>query len=670
MVTPHSAVLDLRAGLRSTNRDAPCSSGMDAADRRTQNGFGDRPATGQSTPSTLPIREVTSPLLNGRRQPKQRLAVTVSNFRSGPDSGYDYAADVDLIVFAFGHSDIRVVGDLPSPPAFPDPSVPGRFQTDMRRWGQMLEERCHAIGADTAAAELSLPKLEPILERIARESDQSTKAHILIVATDQAETGSGFEHTDTITLVPFLLAVLPAIADRNGLQVDGCSAVQVVGDPTSPAVCWNGASRLIERISGFEGVRSIHLCLVGGTRALGTAISIRFSLADAAHSLPAISSWIVKEGSAEADELPTLLGGAIHRQRLLAMAESGRFADVATAIRAAPGFGLEEAAALSELGDALVTLDIDRALRFAPADLKGDLEALRMPTSRYGEASVAAVTGDISALVALILATIEIRWRAGECGAALALAHLVAEYGAHLAWQPVLGHALDPIRLRNHVDTPGSLYGVDESKCQIARGGYATEWASAVRRGEFGDEGGFADAMASTYARIGADFLVCGLRHRVEPRDWPVIPWFCTRNCAVWSSINREAQRALVGRVLVASLFKTSPLMQLRHRSPNAHFFAVPSPDDIESAAVKTVRGIGDALEGVAWSAAPNQPALWRSLSEDVDLRDLPSVVENLVRFISGDETLRASGIIDEVRRRLVDAVDKEAADDPPDRTR
>lgn len=183
-------------------------------------------------------------------------------------------------------------------------------------------------------------------------------------------------------------------------------------------------------------------------------------------------------------------------------------------------------------------------------------------------------------LFALMLEAVELRFARREPLLLVVTTHLMSEFLPQLAWEPVLGHAGDPLRLVHDV---GERWGTNDRRCAhpAALRAVVKRALTAVE----GDDVGFRAYLDRFHSRQGEALAVCAMNHRTTgPGDRPDCGTSCPHPCS-WALRGDEATRkALDARCRLALIFRDGPLVGLRHHAPVGHFFGVPSLGEVRDA--------------------------------------------------------------------------------------
>lgn len=270
---------------------------------------------------------------------------------------------------------------------------------------------------------------------------------------------------------------------------------------------------------------------------------------------------------------------------LASMIEGARFTELSECLRSIEQLSGERrrtALALCRAGARLLELDAVgfHEVQGVPADLVAEVERMRFP-STYTEPT----RGSLDSLVplyGLMLEALDVHWGRGDMAHVVLILHLLAEYLPLLVWEPVLGHAGDPLRLRDHVD--GTLWATPDCPMPRHRRS-AAERVLAMRpdapSGPVPPEQWRA-YLDRWHARVAAALSQCARRPgqgRPSADDGG-----CDRPCGVVTILPGDVVEDLAARMVLATAFAAAPVVELRHSAPVGHFFGVPRRDDVSAA--------------------------------------------------------------------------------------
>jgi hypothetical protein len=204
--------------------------------------------------------------------------------------------------------------------------------------------------------------------------------------------------------------------------------------------------------------------------------------------------------------------------------------------------------------------------------------ACRMPQSPREHAR-----GALESLVpayALLLEVLDVRWRRREMAAVVATVHIMSEYLPLLAWESILGHAGDPLRMGAAVGGPGSRFGDQSRDGACQHSGAERSAGAGLRRAPRSDAAwrGYLDRQHSNVAHA---LAVCAAE--------------CRNPCTVITRLSPADAELLARRSTLALAFTDSPIVRLRHSAPVGHGFGVPSPAEVTEAWTRTRNRLGQA---------------------------------------------------------------------------
>lgn len=187
-------------------------------------------------------------------------------------------------------------------------------------------------------------------------------------------------------------------------------------------------------------------------------------------------------------------------------------------------------------------------------------------------------------LYELMLEVVQLRSQRHEPLQVVVTAHLIAEYLAHLAWEPTLGHAGDPVLMSRSVD---GRWGTDDPDCPHNSAQRAT--AKRSLNASDGDQPGFTAYLDRFHSRLGDALSVCAMNHEsVDAGERPDVGETCPNPCPFVMRNDYAHRRDLDARVRLARIYEGSPIVALRHHAPVGHFFGVPSVAEISEAWLRT----------------------------------------------------------------------------------
>jgi hypothetical protein len=257
---------------------------------------------------------------------------------------------------------------------------------------------------------------------------------------------------------------------------------------------------------------------------------------------------------------------------LIALAERYSFGDVAALVAAgADGLTSAETARVRKLcvfGQRLLDLDAEDFGEADPDAVSADLRQrsllCRMPQAP-DERNRGAL-GSLRPAYALLLEVIEARWRRQETSALVAAVHIASEYAPLLAWEQVLGHAGDPLRLPDQVSGRDSVWGdYDNRDCPHTKAEKSA--AQRVLRVAHEPPSGWRAYLDRQHSNTSHALGVCAAA--------------CPRPCSVFARWDAE-QRALLTRgSKLAQALNDSAVVKLRHAAPVGRAFGVPARGEV-----------------------------------------------------------------------------------------
>lgn len=241
---------------------------------------------------------------------------------------------------------------------------------------------------------------------------------------------------------------------------------------------------------------------------------------------------------------------------------------------------LAEAARLAWLGRRVLGLDAEDfgalAGQFTAYGWSDDLVAASFPAEPRDPQRGA--LGSLVPIFELMLEASQIRMMRADYQSLVVNLHLMAEYVCQLAWESVLGHGGDPLRMGNFV---GERWGKQDSSCPHPSALRAT--ARRSLHACSGDVAGYVSYLDKFHSRLGEALAQCAMNHKtIAAGERPDVADTCPKPCAWatgWGS--REERRDLDARLRLAVIFIESPVISLRHHAPVGHFFGVPSLAEI-----------------------------------------------------------------------------------------
>lgn len=304
---------------------------------------------------------------------------------------------------------------------------------------------------------------------------------------------------------------------------------------------------------------------------------------------------------------------------------------------------LKRALRLAALSRRVLTLDAEDfgalATEFGQYPWSRELLAASFPAEP--RAAQRGALGSLVPVFELMLEVCRVRTMRGQTQDLVVTLHLMAEYVAQLAWEPVLGHGGDPLQLGNFV---GDKFGTTDTSCPHPSAMRAT--ARRALNACNGDLAGYVSYLDKFHSRLGDAMAQCGMNHQtIGAGERPDVGETCPRPCPWvlnWGDL--EQRRALDARLRLALIFVESPVIALRHHAPVGHFFGVPSVAEISDGWVRTWQRLTQ-----PWSDGSNP--LVGQTSADAE-EALPGL--SLLMSVIADEPVRTGTLL---RRIGVDLV-------------
>lgn len=225
-----------------------------------------------------------------------------------------------------------------------------------------------------------------------------------------------------------------------------------------------------------------------------------------------------------------------------------------------------QARRLAHLGRLLLELDLEDLERSAATlpDLAPALAPVMLPAARSADGR--GLLDSLVPVAGLVLEVVQVRWQQADIASLLAAVHLLGEYLPLGVWEPVLGHAADPVRLAAVVSGPTSSWGTaacpatttQRRACRAvtAPGRGARDWTSY---------------LDSDHAFVAEVLARCAT---------------CSQACAVAAMAQDAEDRGqqLRARTALAGDLAHGRLVGRRHASPVGHAFALDGREEIAQA--------------------------------------------------------------------------------------
>ncbi|WP_406312996.1 hypothetical protein OHA77_31450 [Streptosporangium sp. NBC_01639] len=254
------------------------------------------------------------------------------------------------------------------------------------------------------------------------------------------------------------------------------------------------------------------------------------------------------------------------RDLLVSLARRYAFGDLGAL---APGI-VEDAGeieAVCEFGQRLLSLDAEDfavEARAVPNDLRRRARACTMPQTPREQPRGALES--LRPAYGLLLETIAVRWHRRELSPMVAAVHIASEYLPLLAFEPVLGHAGDPVRWPPGLSAPDSRFGViGDRACDHTKSEQSAANRTLRVAGEPAE--GWRAYLDRQHSQASGAFATCVAT--------------CRNPCAAMDWVEPGRREDLSVRARVALTFADTPLVRLRHAAPVGHGFGVPSPEEV-----------------------------------------------------------------------------------------
>ncbi|GAA1509239.1 hypothetical protein GCM10009677_47650 [Sphaerisporangium rubeum] len=227
---------------------------------------------------------------------------------------------------------------------------------------------------------------------------------------------------------------------------------------------------------------------------------------------------------------------------------------------------------LCEFGQRLLTLDAEDFAaevdaRTVPAGLRRRARDCHMPQTAREQPRGALAS--LRPAYGLLLEVIKVRWERRELSSMMAAVHIAAEYLPLLAFEPVLGHAGDPVLWPPGLRAEGSRFGaIGDRECCHTK----PEKSAAERTLRVAQEPatGWRAYFDRQHSQLAGALATCVSR--------------CRNPCTAMDWIPVDARDGVVARSATARAFADTPLVRLRHAAPVGHGFGVPSPEEVQEA--------------------------------------------------------------------------------------
>lgn len=219
--------------------------------------------------------------------------------------------------------------------------------------------------------------------------------------------------------------------------------------------------------------------------------------------------------------------------------------------------------------------------------------------------------------------------------------YTASEYLPLLAWEPVLGHAGDPVLIDESVGGDGSRFGLKPGDSRPRDCDHTRPERSACER----------------VLRLSAEPPL-GWRAYLDRQHGTVASALgtcaasCRTPCSVMSRLADDVRTDLAARCALAREFTCSALVRLRHASPVGHGFGTPTAKEIERAWART----RDALRNLPLGKA----ALADAEDDSYPLPGLPALFSAIALTEIAPDTL-----LQEIVTQITDILNKIIAEQP-----
>ncbi|GII03777.1 hypothetical protein [Planobispora takensis] len=226
-----------------------------------------------------------------------------------------------------------------------------------------------------------------------------------------------------------------------------------------------------------------------------------------------------------------------------------------------------EIMAVCEFGQRLLSLDAEDfavEAREVPPVLRRRARACTMPQTPREQPRGALES--LRPAYGLLLEVIAVRWHRRELSPMVAALHIASEYLPLLAFEPVLGHAGDPVRWPAGLGAPGSRFGViGDRECDHTKAEQSAANRSLRVAGEPAE--GWRAYFDRQHSQVAGALATCVAS--------------CRNPCSAMEWVAPDLRDDLSLRSRVALAFADTPLVRLRHAAPVGHGFGVPSPEEV-----------------------------------------------------------------------------------------
>lgn len=236
---------------------------------------------------------------------------------------------------------------------------------------------------------------------------------------------------------------------------------------------------------------------------------------------------------------------------------------------------------LAEISDRVSRLDGEDFTdvddwRDVPPEVQEVLRAAALPQSLEDQSM--GMLGSLVPLYRLMMEVIDVAYERDDVDEVLKCAHLMAEYGGLLVWEKRLGHAGLPARIDSRLRSADPAWNADGRRCPRRN-----DVEAVLKRSQDADRSdeALADYLGEGLSRVSSILLECGTAQPDVTRGR------CKNPCGMAPSW--KGSQDLGWRLDSVRRFQNSPIVDLRHPSPNGHGFRVPDKAQIDEAWTATM---------------------------------------------------------------------------------
>lgn len=215
--------------------------------------------------------------------------------------------------------------------------------------------------------------------------------------------------------------------------------------------------------------------------------------------------------------------------------------------------------------------------RDVPSEVRNLLRAASLPERH--DSVEQGILKSLLPMFRLLLELIDVAYERDDMEAVLKYVHLIADYAPLYAWEPVLGHAGNPVDLSARIVKASPKW--DEQGRNCPKGRAMKTGSRFVLRATKGDEAWRA-YLGQGVVPLAQVLLSCGVSEpQMEGR-------LCRNPCGM--APKGAGVQDLAHRLLSVNHFRRSPLVELRNPSPIGHGFRVPDKAEVDDAWELTFR--------------------------------------------------------------------------------